>query len=74
MINDLDEVLRQFLVRELPIKNSEVDIAFDQPAREWSARVSRPTLNLFLYDLRENQKLTTPPPGGALRCGQTCIT
>lgn len=62
MINDLDEVLRQFLIRELPIKNSEVDIAFDQPAREWSARISRPTLNLFLYDLRENQKLRQTQP------------
>lgn len=57
MIDDLDEVLRQFLIQELPVKNSEVDIKFEQPKREWSARVSRPTLNLFLYDIRENRKL-----------------
>lgn len=57
MIDDLDEVLRQLLVRELPIKNSEVEIAFDQPKREWSSRLSRPTLNLFVYDLHENNKL-----------------
>lgn len=62
MINDLNQVLRQLLIRELPIKNSEVDIAFDQPKREWSARLSRPTLNLFLYDLRENQKLRQTQP------------
>jgi hypothetical protein len=57
MIDDLDEVLRQLLISELPIKNSEVDIAFDQPKREWSSRISRPTLNLFIYDLHENNKL-----------------
>lgn len=57
MLDDLDEVLRQLLIRELPIKNSEVEIAFDQPKREWSSRISRPTLNLFIYDLHENNKL-----------------
>ena len=62
MIDDLDEALRQFLIRELPILNGEVDIEFDQPKREWSARVSRPTLNLFLYDIRENQKLRQTQP------------
>jgi hypothetical protein len=57
MIDDLDEALRKLLVRELPVKNGEVDIQFHQPRREWSAKLSRPTLNLFLYDLRENLKL-----------------
>lgn len=57
MIDDLDEALRDLLVRELPIRNNEVDITFDQPKRDWAARLSRPTLNLYLYDLRENLKL-----------------
>jgi hypothetical protein len=66
MLDDLDEVLRQFLVRELPIKNNEVEIKFDQPRREWSARLSRPTLNLFLHDIRENQKLRQAQPAWEL--------
>ena len=57
MISDLDEVLRQLLIRELPVKNGEVDIEFDQPVREWSSRLTKPTLNLFLHDLRENNTL-----------------
>ena len=57
MIKALDEVLRQFLIQELPIKNGEVEISFDQPKREWSARLNRPTINLFLHDVRENTKL-----------------
>lgn len=62
MIHDLDEALRQLLIRELPVKNSEIDIRFDQPKREWSARLNRPTLNLFLYDVRENVKLRQYSP------------
>ncbi|MGD8626358.1 MAG: Pvc16 family protein [Anaerolineae bacterium] len=57
MFQDLDGVLRQLLIREIPIENSEVEITFDQPTREWAARLSRPTLNLFLHDVRENLKL-----------------
>lgn len=62
MIDELDEALRQLLIHELPIDNGEVDVEFDQPRREWSARLSRPTLNLFLYDVRENQKLRQTQP------------
>jgi hypothetical protein len=57
MIDDLDDTLRELLVRELPIRDNEVDIAFEQPRREWSARLSRPSLNLYLYDMRENLRL-----------------
>lgn len=63
MIDQVDEALREFLVRELPVRNNEIEIAFEQPKREWSARLSRPTLNLFLRDLRENPKLRAPQPG-----------
>ncbi len=63
MIEDLDEALRKLLIRELPIKNGEVDIQFHQPKREWSARLSRPTLNLFLYAIRENAQLRQHSPG-----------
>ncbi|MGC9397764.1 MAG: DUF4255 domain-containing protein [Anaerolineae bacterium] len=62
MIEALDEALRRLLIRELPVQNGEVDIQFDQPDRRWSARLTRPTLNLFLYDLRENARLRHPSP------------
>ncbi len=57
MLSDLDETIRQLLIAELPIKNGEIDVSFDQPKREWSARVSKPTINFFLYDVRENVTL-----------------
>jgi Pvc16 N-terminal domain/Carboxypeptidase regulatory-like domain len=60
---DLDEALRTLLRRELERHGFEgVEIAFDAPATDWSAKLTNPTVNLFLYDLRENiaQADTTP--------------
>ncbi|MBI9043745.1 MAG: DUF4255 domain-containing protein [Anaerolineaceae bacterium] len=57
MISDVDEVLRELLIKEIEIKKNEVDIVFDTPKREWSARLSKPTINLFLFDIRENLRL-----------------
>ncbi len=62
MISDLDETLRELLIRDLPISNNEIDISFDQPTREWSSRLSRPSLNLYMHDIRENNKLRTQQP------------
>lgn len=54
---DLDEALRTLLRRELErLGFPGVGVAFDAPAREWAATVTQPTLNLFLYDLRENHQ------------------
>jgi hypothetical protein len=60
---DLDEALRTLLRRELEHHGFEgVEIAFDAPASDWSAKLTAPTVNLFLYDLRENlaQSEATP--------------
>jgi hypothetical protein len=60
---DLDEALRTLLRRELESHGFEgVEIAFDAPASDWSAKLTSPTVNLFLYDLRENvaQSEATP--------------
>jgi hypothetical protein len=54
MINDLDETLKQLLVKKAGLDPAEVDISFDIPTREWSTPVTRPTVNFYLYDLREN--------------------
>lgn len=57
MLSDLDETIKKMLTAELGIKNGEVDIKFEQPKREWSSRLNRPTINFFLYDVRENVML-----------------
>ncbi|MDR3577368.1 MAG: Pvc16 family protein [Anaerolineaceae bacterium] len=62
MFNDVDDALREFLNSEIPISRSEIDISFDRPTRDWSGRLSRPTLNLFLYDIRERKDLRDDVP------------
>lgn len=57
MIADLDESIKKMLQSEIPIKNGEIDVRFEQPTREWSARLNKPTINFFLYDVRENVAL-----------------
>src|SRR5919108_71691 len=57
MLADLDETLRVLLKRELGRHGFDgVEIAFDAPARDWSSQLSGPTVNLFLYDLRESHE------------------
>src|SRR5215208_4457446 len=62
-IADLDEALRSLLRRELARHGFEgVDIAFDAPSKEWSGKLTNPSVNVFLYDLREasEQAQSTP--------------
>jgi hypothetical protein len=55
MLADLDESLRTLLQRELGRHGFDnVEIAFEAPAKEWSSQLSTPTVNVFLYDLRES--------------------
>jgi hypothetical protein len=62
MFNDVDETLRAVLQADVPINKAEIDIAFDRPTREWSGRLTKPTLNLFLYDVREREELKDDTP------------
>ena len=57
MINDLDETIKQLLIKNVPLDPTEVDISFEMPDREWSASISKPTVNLYLYDIKENHQL-----------------
>ena len=54
MLADLDESLRTLCKRELARHGFDgVEVAFEAPTKEWSAGLAQPTVNLFLYDLRE---------------------
>lgn len=57
MIYDLDRLLENIIYTHARLNRSDVDIAFDQPTGIWSAALSRPTVNCWLYDLRENREL-----------------
>lgn len=53
MIQDVDEALRTIVRREA-LPGSDVDVAFDAPTKDWSSRRNAPTLDLYLYDIRED--------------------
>ncbi len=57
MITDLDETIKQILIKKGAFDPAEVDISFGVPNREWSASISKPTVNFYLYDIRENHEL-----------------
>jgi uncharacterized protein DUF4255/carboxypeptidase family protein len=72
MLADLDETLRGLLKAELDRHGFEgCDIAFDAPAREWSGQLSKPTVNLFLYDLRESETMRTSEWSRMTKDGRT---
>src|ERR1700748_991809 len=72
MLADLDETLRGLLRDELERHGFEgVDIAFDAPSREWSGQLSKPTVNIFLYDLRESETLRQSEWSSVKRNGRT---
>lgn len=57
MLDDLDETIKAVLRERGSLMAAEVDIAFEAPDREWSGRINRPTVNCYLYDIRENLEL-----------------
>jgi len=57
VIQDVDDTLKELLVQKVPIDLSGIDIRFEMPNKEWSAGISKPTINVFLYDVRENLEL-----------------
>jgi uncharacterized protein DUF4255/carboxypeptidase family protein len=62
-IADLDEALRTLVKRELEKHGFEgVEIAFDAPSKEWSGKLTGPTVDLFLYDMREALDRATATP------------
>jgi hypothetical protein len=57
MIHDLDTTLEKLIYERGKISRNEIDISFELPNSEWSARLNRPTVNMWCFDLRENVKL-----------------
>jgi hypothetical protein len=59
LIQFIDEAIEAHLRREVPLPEASVDISFAAPDRAWSASVTRPTVNIFLWDIRRNTTRTT---------------
>jgi hypothetical protein len=53
MIHDVDEALRK-LVLQYAVNGSGAEVSFDAPTKDWAARRNAPTVNVYLYDVRED--------------------
>jgi len=53
MIHEVDDSIRRLVLREVA-DGSGVELSFEAPTREWSARRNAPTVNVYLYDVRED--------------------
>jgi hypothetical protein len=52
VIHEIDESLQRLVTGTL--NGSGANVAFEAPTREWAAQRNGPTVNLYLYDLRED--------------------
>ena len=56
MLDLIDESLEAFFRATVPLSAPDVDVSFEPPDREWSAKLNRPTVNLFLWDIRRSSE------------------
>lgn len=53
MIHDVDAALAALIEREAAGTRS-VEVVFDAPTKDWAGRRNAPTVNVYLYDIRED--------------------
>jgi hypothetical protein len=52
VIHEVDAALRALIERETGIR--DVEVVFDAPTRDWAGRRTVPTVDVYLYDIRED--------------------
>ena len=62
MLSEFHQSLRTLVYERGNIPADDVDVAFDAPLRAWVDARTRPTLNFFLFDIRENTELRKSSP------------
>jgi hypothetical protein len=55
MIHEVDETLRSIVKRDV-INGSDIEVVFDAPTKDWASRRNTPTIDIYLYDIREDTK------------------
>ncbi|MGH9022798.1 MAG: DUF4255 domain-containing protein, partial [Acidimicrobiia bacterium] len=55
MIHDVDESLRE-LVRRDVLNGTQVEVSFETPNKDWASRRNSPSLNFYLYDIKEDME------------------
>jgi hypothetical protein len=55
MIHEVDETLRSIVKRDV-INGSDIEVVFEAPTKDWASRRNTPTIDMYLYDIREDIK------------------
>jgi len=72
MIADLDTGLRDLLIAQLKRHGfDDIDVVFETPTNEWASTLTRPTVNLFLCDLRKSARPGQSGPDGGRNGNRT---
>jgi hypothetical protein len=59
MIHEVDQLLEKLVKRDA-LNGSAVELLFDAPTKDWVARRNAPTVDLYLYDIREDLQRRVP--------------
>ena len=55
VIQEIDQALRA-LIRAEAFADRDVEVVFDAPTKEWAGRRNAPTVDVYLYDIREDMR------------------
>jgi len=55
VIHDVDQALRA-LIRRDALAEADVEVVFDAPTKDWAGRRNAPTVDVYLYDIREDMR------------------
>src|SRR4029079_9801527 len=55
VIQEIDQALRA-LIRAEAFADRDVEVVFDAPTKEWAGRPNAPTVDVYLYDIREDMR------------------
>jgi len=53
VIHEIDESIRALVRREV---TGDVEVVFDAPTKDWASRRNTPTIDVYLYDIREDMR------------------
>ncbi len=53
VIHEVDHALRSLIERDA-VDGTDVEVVFDAPTKDWAARRTVPTIDVYLYDIRED--------------------
>jgi hypothetical protein len=54
VLASIDVSLEAFLRAAAPLSAVDIDVSFDVPNEEWAAKLTRPTVNVHLWDIRRS--------------------